>query len=233
MSKSIPTVLITGAGGHLGAALVAWFWRHGTRLVLLDRHVDRLREHYGEVPDAVFVQGDLLQREALVEQLGQAIAQVGRIDMLCHLAGGFHMGEPVHELPGQAWDFMMDLNARSLLHVAAAVVPHMLAQGGGRIVTVGAAGALRGGADVGAYAASKSALMRLSESMSAELRDRGINVNCVLPSTLDTPANRAAMPEADPSRWVSPDALAEVIGFLASDAARAIHGALIPVLGRV
>ena len=75
--------------------------------------------------------------------------------------------------------------------------------------------------------------MRLSESMSAELRDRGINVNCVLPSTLDTPANRAAMPEADPSRWVSPDALAEVIGFLASDAARAIHGALIPVLGRV
>ena len=233
MSKSTSTVLITGAGGHLGAALVAWFWRQGTRLVLLDRHADRLREHYGEVPDAVFVQGDLLQREALIEQVGQAIARVGRIDMLCHLAGGFHMGEPVHELPAEAWDFMMDLNARSLLHIAAAVVPHMLEQGRGRIVTVGAAGALRGGAEVGAYAASKSALMRLSESMSAELRDRGINVNCVLPSTLDTPANRAAMPDADPSRWVHPDALAEVIGFLASDAARAIHGALIPVMGRV
>ena len=100
-------------------------------------------------------------------------------------------------------------------------------------IAVGAAGALKGGADMGAYAASKSALMRLVESMSAELRDQGIHVNCVLPSTLDTPANRAAMPDADASRWVEPAALAEVIGFLASDAARAIHGALIPVLGRV
>ena len=100
-------------------------------------------------------------------------------------------------------------------------------------MAVGAGGGLKGGAQMGAYSASKSALMRQVESMSAELRDAGINVNGVLPSTLDTPANRAAMPDADASRWVAPEALAEVIGFLASDAARAVHGALIPVLGRV
>ena len=228
-----PTVLITGAGGQLGAAVVAWFRQRGARLVLLDRHAGAPRQHDDLALDALLIEADLLDREQVAARIGEALAQTGGIDVLCHLAGGFHMGEPVHATPASAWDLMMDLNARSLIHVAAAVVPRMLAQGGGRIVAVGAAGALKGGAQMGAYAASKSALMRLVESMSAELRDAGINVNCVLPSTLDTPPNRAAMPGADASRWVTPEALAEVIGFLASDAARAIHGALIPVYGRV
>lgn len=224
-------VLITGAGGQLGSAVVAHFQQRGARLVLLDRHADALRERVGG--DALAVSANLLDRAEVVARVGAALDQAGRIDVLCHLAGGFHMGEPVHETPAEAWDLMMNLNARSLIHVAAAVVPRMIAQGAGRIVAVGAAGALRGGAEMGAYAASKSALMRLVESMSAELRDRGIRVNCVLPSTLDTPANRAAMPDADASRWVEPAALADVIGFLASEGARAVHGALIPVLGRV
>lgn len=224
-------VLITGAGGQLGSAVVAHFQQRGARLVLLDRHADALRERVGG--DALAVSANLLDRAEVVARVGAALDQAGRIDVLCHLAGGFHMGEPVHETPAEAWDLMMNLNARSLIHVAAAVVPRMIAQGAGRIVAVGAAGALRGGAEMGAYAASKSALMRLVESMSAELRDRGIHVNCVLPSTLDTPANRAAMPDADASRWVEPAALADVIGFLASEGARAVHGALIPVLGRV
>jgi NAD(P)-dependent dehydrogenase (short-subunit alcohol dehydrogenase family) len=176
---------------------------------------------------------DLLARDEVAERVHAALGPAGRVDVLCHLAGGFHMGEPVHATPASAWDFMMNLNAASLIHVAAAVVPRMLAQGAGRIVTVGAGGGVKGGAQMGAYSAAKSALMRLTESMSAELRDAGINVNCVLPSTIDTPANRAAMPDADPTRWVAPAALAEVIAFLASDAARAIHGALIPVYGRV
>lgn len=233
MTTTRPTVFITGAAGQLGAAVVAQFQRQGARLVLLDRDAQALREHYGAIADAALVEVDLLDREQVAARLGEAITQARRIDVLCHLAGGFHMGEPVHETPASAWDLMMNLNARALIHVAAAVVPPMIRQGAGRIVTVGAAGALKGGADMGAYAASKSALMRLTEAMSAELRDHGINVNCVLPSTLDTPPNRAAMPDADPSRWVAPAALAEVIGFLASDGARAIHGALIPVLGRV
>lgn len=229
MSEPSPVVCITGAAGQLAAAVVRHFAARGARLVLLDRSTDRLRQHYPDLANAVLVQADLLDRE----QVAQALAQVGRIDVLCHLAGGFRMGEAVHATNAQTWDFLMDLNARSLLHLAAAVVPQMQARGSGRIVTVGAAGALKGAAQMGAYGASKSALMRLTEAMSAELRDAGINVNCVLPSTLDTPANRAAMPDADASRWVALDALADVIGFLASDAARAIHGALIPVLGRV
>ena len=233
MGTDRKTVLITGAAGHLGAAVAAWFERQGARLVLLDRDDAALRQRFGAIADALLLPVNLLEREAVTATVAEAASRVHHIDALCHLAGGFHMGEPVHELPASAWDFMMDLNARSLIHVAAAVVPHMRAQGGGRIVTVGAAGALKGGAQVGAYAASKSALMRLTESMSAELRDEGINVNGVLPSIIDTPPNRASMPDADFSRWVAPEALAEVIGFLASDAARAVHGALVPVLGRV
>lgn len=233
MGNDRTTVCITGAAGHLGAAVAAWFAREGARLVLLDREAEGLRERYSPLPDAVMLPVDLLDREATAAAVAQAVAHVRHIDVLCHLAGGFHMGEPVHETPASAWDFMMDLNARSFIHIAAAVVPRMRAQGRGRIVAVGAAGGLKGGAAVGAYAASKSALMRLVESMSAELRDDGINVNAVLPSIIDTPPNRASMPDADVSRWVAPEALAEVIGFLASDAARAVHGALLPVLGRV
>ncbi len=177
----------------------------------------------------------LLAVDLLARRSGRARARgagpAGRVDVLCHLAEV--TGEPVHATPASAWDFMMNLNAASLIHVAAAVVPRMLAQGAGRIVTVGRRRGVKGGAQMGAYSAAKSALMRLTESMLAELRDAGINVNCVLPSTIDTPANRVAMPDADPTRWVAPAALAEVIAFLASDAARAIHGALIPVYGRV
>ena len=143
------------------------------------------------------------------------------------------MGHPVHETPESVWELMLDLNAKSVINTARAVVPKMLAAGRGKIVNIGAVAGLSGKANVGAYSASKSAVIRLTESMSAELRDKGINVNCVLPSVIDTPQNRADMPGADPRRWVAPEALADVILFLASDAARAIHGAAIPVTGLV
>ena len=233
MGTDRDVVCITGAAGNLGAATAAWFGRQGARLMLLDRDAEALQSRYGTLADALLLPVDLLDREAAVQAVAQALPRVHHIDVLCHLAGGFHMGEPVHATPAQAWDFMMDLNARSFIHMAAAVVPHMRRQQRGSIVAVAAAGGLKGGASMGAYAASKSALMRLVESMSAELRDDGINVNAVLPSIIDTPPNRGAMPDADFSRWVAPEALAEVIGFLASNAARAVHGALVPVLGRV
>src|SRR5437773_926737 len=155
------------------------------------------------------------------------------IDVLCNIAGGFRMGHPVHETPENIWELMLDLNASSVINVARAVVPKMLAAGRGKIVNVGAVAGLAGKANMGAYSAAKSAVIRLTESMSAELRDGGINVNCILPSVIDTPQNRADMPGADPRRWVAPEALADVILFLASDAARAIHGAAIPVTGLV
>lgn len=233
MSTAPQTVMITGAAGHLGRAVATAFHERGARLVLLDRDAGALHKAFGHLGGALLLDADLLDRERLAARVAEAIQGVGRIDVLCHLAGGFRMGEPVHATAPATWDFLMDLNARSLLNVAAAVVPHLVEQGAGKVVTVGAGAARQGGAHMGAYAASKSALIRLTESMSAELRDQGINVNCVLPSIIDTSDNRAGMPDADFSRWVAPEALAEVIAFLASDAARAIHGAAIPVTGRV
>ena len=143
------------------------------------------------------------------------------------------MGEPVHETTDELWRQMLELNAGSVVRMARAVVPGMIAQRYGKIVSVAAMGGLTGGARMSAYAASKSAVIRITESLALELRDHGINVNCVLPSTIDTAPNRAAMPKADFSRWVAADALADVILFLASGAARAINGAALPVVGRV
>jgi len=229
-----PTVLITGAAGHLGRAVAAAFAAQGARRVLLDRNAETLRQAFGADTDhSLCLTANLLDATSTGQAVQTAVARLGQIDALCHLAGGFGMGEPVHATSAQTLEHMLDLNVRAFLRISEAVVPHMLTAGHGRIVTVGAFGAQRGGAHMGAYAASKAALQRLTESMSAELKGQGINVNCVLPSIIDTADNRAAMPDADPGQWVAPAALADVIAFLGSDAARAIHGAAIPVTGLV
>jgi NAD(P)-dependent dehydrogenase (short-subunit alcohol dehydrogenase family) len=230
---SAPTVLITGAAGHLGQAVAATFRQRGARLVLADRQAEALRRTFADADDVLLLPMDLLDRDQVHAGVQAALARFGAVDACCHIAGGFRMGEAVHETSTATWNFLMDLNARTLLNVAYAVVPAMVQRRRGRIVTVGAAAAGKGVAHMGAYCASKSALIRLTEAMSGELKDKGINVNCVLPSIIDTPDNRAAMPDADSSRWVGPESLAEVIAFLASDAAGAIHGAAIPVTGLV
>jgi len=230
---SATTVLITGAAGHLGQAVAATFRGRGARLVLADRQAEALRRTFGDAEDVLLLPMDLLDRDQVHAGVQAALSKFGAIDACCHIAGGFRMGEAVHETSAATWDFLMDLNARTLLNVAHAVVPPMVDRGRGRIVTVGAAAATKGVGHMGAYCASKSALIRLTEAMSGELKDKGINVNCVLPSIIDTPDNRAAMPDADPSRWVAPQSLAEVIAFLASDSASAIHGASVPVTGLV
>jgi NAD(P)-dependent dehydrogenase (short-subunit alcohol dehydrogenase family) len=141
------------------------------------------------------------------------------------------MGPAVHETSDEDWNFLFDINVRTMLNMVRAVVPGMIQQGGGTIINVGANSAQKGIAQMGAYCAAKSVVIRLTEAMAAELREKNINVNCVLPSIIDTPANRAAMPDADPSHWVAPEALASTILFLASDGARAMHGAAVPVSG--
>jgi NAD(P)-dependent dehydrogenase (short-subunit alcohol dehydrogenase family) len=226
------TVMITGAAGNLGRAVSAAFAAAGANLVLLDLNDDALQEIATSGAGAVMRQRvDLADSASIAAAVNAAIARFGKIDALCNLAGGFHMGEKVHNIPADKWNFMMELNAGSVLRMSQAVVPHMLKAGAGKIVNIGAFSALSGKADMGAYVASKSAVIRLTESMAAELRVSNINVNCVLPSIIDTPQNRAAMPKADPSRWVAPEALADVLLFLCSPAARAIHGAAIPVVG--
>jgi len=213
MNFSEKIVLITGAKGNLGKALSEAFEKLGGKVVPVDLPTNLL---------------DQAQVDAVVQK---AMQDFRHIDVLCNIAGGFRMGKPVHETTDADWNFLMDLNARTVLHTARAVVPHMIAAGGGKIVNVGAFAAQKGAANMGAYIASKSAVMRLTETMAAELREKNINVNCVLPTVIDTPANRADMPKADPKRWVAPADLANVILFLCSDEARAIHGATLPVTG--
>ena len=226
------TVIVTGAAGNLGKAVAAAFASSGAQLALVGRSVDVLRTAFGEEgPRRVFLSLDLLDASAVEAALAATVERFGRVDALCNLAGGFQMGDAVHETSDGTWNRMRDLNVRTLLNMVRAVVPHMIERGGGRIVNIGAYSAQKGVAQMGAYCASKSEVIRITESMAAELRERNINVNCVLPTIIDTPENRAAMPGADPSRWVAPHDLANVIVFLASESAHAIHGASVPVTG--
>ena len=219
------TVMLTGAAGNLGRAVAAAFG--DANLVLLDLKRGSLQDSDRQM----FVETDLLNGQSVQAAVDKAVQRFKRVDVLCNIAGGFRMGSPVHETSDKDWDFMLNVNARTVLNMSRAVVPVMLKGGGGKIVNIGAFAAQKGAAQMGAYIASKSAVIRLTETMAAELRERNINVNCVLPTIIDTPENRKAMPDADPKRWVAPEDLAQVIVFLASDAARAIHGTALPVSG--
>jgi NAD(P)-dependent dehydrogenase (short-subunit alcohol dehydrogenase family) len=226
------TVIVTGAAGNLGRAVATAFAERGANLVLVDLKEEALARAYGSGGERrLFAPANLLDVAQAESVAQRAVERFGRIDVLCNLAGGFRMGEPVHATSASTLDFLLDLNVRTLIHMSHAVVPRMLAAGGGKVVNVGAFSAQKGAALLGAYVAAKSAVIRLTEAMAAELREQGVNVNCVLPTIIDTPENRAAMPDADPARWVAPADLANVIVFLASDAARAIHGAAVPVTG--
>jgi NAD(P)-dependent dehydrogenase (short-subunit alcohol dehydrogenase family) len=226
------TVVITGAAGNLGQAVAHAFADANANLVLVSRGAERLKSVFGkEADNRALVAADLLDRTQMQRVIDTARERFGGIDVLCNIAGGFRMGETVHETSDQTWTFLFDINVRTLLNAVRATVPLMLEAGGGKIVNVGAFAARKGVAMMGAYCAAKSVVIRLTEAMSAELRERNINVNCVLPTTIDTPENRASMPGADPTRWVAPADLAETIMFLASDGAHAIHGAAVPVTG--
>lgn len=225
-------VVVTGAAGALGSAVFEHFADRGAQVVALDYSDELLGSAFSHKSEAHrYLTADLTSAESCANVFKTVIADLGRIDVLCNVAGGFMMGEAVHETSDKTWDFLMNLNARSIVNTAQCVVPHMLEQGGGKIINVAAGAATRGVANMGVYTASKAAVMRLTEAMSAELRENSINVNAIMPSMIDTPRNREDMPDADYSKWVPPEQLASVMGFLASDAAAAVHGACIPVDG--
>ena len=221
------TVMLTGAAGNLGRAVAAAFAAAGANLVLLDLKRGSLQDSERQL----VLETDLLDAQSVQAAVTKATQRFKRIDVLCNIAGGFRMGPAVHETSDKDWNFLLDINARTMLNMTRAVVPVMLTAGGGKIVNIGAFAAQKGAAQMGAYIASKSAVIRITETMAAELREKNINVNCILPTVIDTPQNRAAMPKADPSKWIAPKDLASVIVFLASDGARAIHGAALPVTG--
>lgn len=215
-------VIITGAAGALGRAVVQRFAADGARLALLDRDAAALDALYPTA--ALRLAVDLADAGAVDAALARVVASFGRLDALVHLAGGFEMGEGVAALSHASWQRLLEMNAWSFVTLARGAVAQMQRQRSGHIVAVSAAAAREGAALKGAYIASKSALQRLVEALSQEVRGDGITVNSVAPTTLDTPANRAAMPDADRSAWVPTDSAAAAIAFLASDGAAAVHG---------
>lgn len=220
------TIVITGANGALGRIVATTARGYGAKLVLLD--IGFAPEDAGErTADVAKFAVDLGSATATQ----QCFANIPHFDAVFNLAGGFTMGPTVYETSDEQWTFLFKMNVTTLQNVLHAAVPRLIAQKRGAIVNVGALGALKGQGNMGAYCASKNVVMRLTESLSEEVKQHGVNVNAVLPSLIDTPRNRADMPDADFDKWLKPEDLANVICFLASDSARAIHGALIPVAG--
>jgi NAD(P)-dependent dehydrogenase (short-subunit alcohol dehydrogenase family) len=220
-------VLITGATGGLGQAVVREFLREGAALAGVARHWPDAERRDG----LLTVEADLGTPEGAEAAVRAVVERHGRIDAVVHLVGGFAMDGPVEATKVETWDRMMELNARSAFLVFRAALPWMLQAGGGRLLAVGSRAGAEGAPGAAAYAVSKAALHALVQNMAAELRQKGITVNAVLPGTIDTPANRAAMPKADFGKWVAPEAIAATLAWLASDRAGATSGALIPVYG--
>jgi len=234
MSVKDKVTIITGAAGQLGQVVAREFAAQGAKLALVDRQSDRLKEMFASIDQALLIGAiDITRPDSVESMAAKVVAELGRIDILLNLAGGWKGGQPLHEVDPQTWDFVMNLNAKSMFLVSRAVIPHMIKQGSGKIVSVAAKSGLEGKANTSVYNASKGAVIRLTESMAAELKDKGINVNCVLPTIIDTPQNREQMPKSDFKKWITPEEMASVLLFLASDAASAINGAAIPVNGRV
>ena len=228
MTLSGKHIIITGAAGVLGFAAAEKALSLGAHVVLFDiAFGDDYALHNNN--NATCVTVDLTDPAATLA----ALDGLERIDGVLNIAGGFDMGPAVHETSDEAWNMLFAMNVTTLRNMVRGVVPKMIKQGRGTIVNVGANAATSGIASMSTYCASKAVVMRLSESMAGELKDQGINVNAVLPTILDTPRNRADMPDADFSAWVKPEELANVMCFLSSDEASAMHGALIPVTGRV
>ncbi|MBS7791640.1 SDR family oxidoreductase [Roseococcus sp. SDR] len=228
-------ILVTGAAGNLGRATLACLAQEGATLVAVDRMGDAASLLPPDLPDAtahLALPGlDLLDAASCEAGIARVMARFGRLDGVAHTVGGFAM-QPLTEAGPTEWEAMFRLNLLSTLNIFRAAIAAMRPAGRGSLCAVGALAALKAPAEMGAYAASKGAVLRLVESYAEELRGTGLRVNAVLPGTMDTPQNRAAMPGAEPGAWVRPEEVARLIAFLLSDAAGALTGALVPAAGR-
>ncbi|WP_298095649.1 SDR family NAD(P)-dependent oxidoreductase [Brevundimonas sp.] len=220
-------IAITGGHGVLGRAVVEAALADGLKVAIIDHAPGQ------SAPEGVLELGgvDLTDPASAQTAIDRVAAHFGRLDALFNIAGGFVWQTTDDADP--AWASMFALNVATALNASRAALPHLKASAEGRIVNVGANAALKSAAGMGAYAASKAGVHRLTESLAEELKDTSVTVNAVLPSILDTARNRQDMPDADPAKWVTPADLARVMLFLASPESRAITGALIPVTGRV
>lgn len=221
-------IVITGASGALGKVVANTAIARGARVAGID-HVDAKSN---TTADRIEFGGvDLSDAAQAKQAIDAAATHFGRLDALVNIAGAFAF-ETIADGDPKTWQRLYAINVTTALNASRAAIPHLVASGSGRIVNVGAMAALQAGGGMGAYAASKAGVHRLTEALAAELKGK-VTVNAVLPTTIDTPANRRDMPKADFAAWVTADELANVILFLASDAASAVTGALLPVRGRV
>ena len=234
MDFSGKVVVVTGAFGVLGAAVARAFAAHGARLAALDLAMHPPEALAAELGEQHLLLGgvDLGELESSRRAMAAAAMRFGGIDVLVNVAGGFQW-QTLLEGDVETWDQLYRMNLRTAVVACKVALPALIERGRGAIVNVGAGAAAKASAGMGAYTASKAGVQRLTESLADELKEHGIRVNAVLPSIIDTPRNRADMPNADHSRWVRPEALAEAVMFLASDAASAVTGAALPVRGRV
>jgi NAD(P)-dependent dehydrogenase (short-subunit alcohol dehydrogenase family) len=231
------TILIAGGTGALGSAVSLAFLDHAANVIVtylqqeefasLERDAQMLARPGILTGLAV----DATQPAATVALVDQVLSRFSSLDALVNCIGGYAGGTKAWQLDEDTWDRMLDLNLRSNSSLIRAVVPAMLRQRAGSIVLVNAKAALDHGAGAAAYSASKAAALAMAGSLAADLKGTGVRVNSILPSIIDTPANRESMPKADFDKWPKPEDLASVILFLSSDAARVIHGAAIPVYG--
>jgi NAD(P)-dependent dehydrogenase (short-subunit alcohol dehydrogenase family) len=226
--------VVTGGAGALGSAVVGAFLEAGSRVVVPYRkkgELESLRARLAIGPDAPLSGSvvDLADEADVLAFFERARSETGSVNVLVNAAGSFAGGAAVHETPWATWQGMIEVNLKTAVLASQAAARQMASRGGGAIVNVSSQAALGSGEKIAAYAASKRALLALTEAMAAELRTAGVTVNAVLPSTIDTPANRKAMPKADFSTWTKPEDIARVILFLAGPDARIVTGARIPV----
>lgn len=228
--------LITGGAGNLGRAVSRAFLAAGWRVFVPLHHTDRretLDELGRDAPGRVhggFL--DLTTDRGAASAVQQAVDWGGRLDAVAHLMGGYSGGKQIADTPADLFEIMVQLNLTSAFLIARAAIPRMVARGEGSLVFVSSRSARERRAGNAAYSVAKAGVVVLAEAIAEEYRDAGVRANCVLPGTIDTPANRAAMPGADPARWTPPEQIAEAILFLASPASAAVNGAAVPVYGR-
>lgn len=221
--------LVTGADGGLGTHVARALLDSGATVIGVSRNA---QPSSPDTPSFVAIGADLSSPETVKSVVDEIATRFGRLDVLAHLVGGFAGGKTIAESEAATFQRMFGLNLNSAFYVLRAVIPHMRSAGGGRIIAIGSRAAEDPGPGVGAYSASKAALVSLIKTVALENKDLAITANVLLPGTMDTPANRKAMPGADTSKWVQPASVASLIAWLASDAGKDVNGAVIPVYGR-
>lgn len=230
-------VLISGATGALGSAIVHEFAQTRARLALTSTSPQKLEQLVAGVglpaEGVLTVVADVTQADGVQDLVAAVMVRFGRVDVLLNTVGGWSGGQPVEKTPVEEWNQALALNLHSAFLLSRAVLPIMLEAGWGRIIHVSSKTAVEPRAKVAGYAVSKMGVITLTEVIAAEVKGTGVTANVILPSVIDTLANRASMPKADPSKWVPPERIAATMRFLCSDAAASINGVRLPIYGAV